>query len=48
MNISAPVSMLAGKGSGPALLVVGAIIAILIAQQAKTASTAKTSATSPR
>lgn len=36
MNISAPVSMLVGKGSGPALLVVGLILAAWLAQQAKT------------
>lgn len=36
MNIAAPVSMLVGKGSGPALLVVGLILAAWLAQQAKT------------
>jgi len=36
MNIAAPVSMLAGKGSGPALLVIGLIVAAWLAQQAKT------------
>lgn len=35
MNIAAPVSMLTGKGSGPALLVVGLIIAAWLSQQAK-------------
>jgi hypothetical protein len=39
MNISAPVSMLAGKGSGPALLVVGVIVAVWLAQQAKASAT---------
>lgn len=33
MNISAPVSMLAGKGSGPALLVVGLLVAAWLAQK---------------
>jgi len=35
MNIAAPVSMLAGKGSGPALLVAGLIVALWLAQRAK-------------
>lgn len=35
MNIPAPISMLAGKGSGPALLVVGLLVAAWLAQQAK-------------
>lgn len=34
MNISAPVRMLAGAGSGPALLVIGVIAAIWLAQRA--------------
>lgn len=35
MNIAAPVAMLIGKGSGPALLVAGLIVAAWLAQQAK-------------
>lgn len=35
MNIAAPISMLIGKGSGPALLVVGLIVAAWLAQQVK-------------
>jgi hypothetical protein len=35
MNIAAPVSMLVGKGSAPALLVAGLIVAAWLAQQAK-------------
>jgi len=35
MNIAAPVSMLAGKGSGPALLVVGLLVAAWLAQKAQ-------------
>lgn len=34
MNISAPVRMLSGAGSGPALLVIGVIAAIWLAQRA--------------
>lgn len=34
MSIAAPVSMLAGKGSGPALLVVGLLVALAVAQRA--------------
>lgn len=45
MNISAPVSMLVGKGSGPALLVVGVIVAIWLAQ--RSAATPPQSATKP-
>lgn len=35
MNIAAPVSMLAGKGSGPALLVIGLLVAAWLAQKAQ-------------
>lgn len=35
MNIAAPISMLVGKGSGPALLVAGLIVAAWLARQAK-------------
>lgn len=35
MNIAAPISMLAGKGSGPALLVVGLIFAAWLAAKNK-------------
>lgn len=42
MNIAAPVSMLAGKGSGPALLVAGLIVAAWLAQQAKAQQSAAT------
>jgi len=41
MNIAAPVSMLAGKGSGPALLVAGLIVALWLAQRAQPQPTAK-------
>lgn len=34
MNISAPVSMLVGRGSGPALLVAGLLVAVWLAHQA--------------
>jgi hypothetical protein len=37
--ILAPVSMLTGKGSGPALLVVAVLVAMILSQRAKTAST---------
>ncbi len=36
MNVAAPISMLAGKGSGPALLVVGLLVAAWLAHQSKT------------
>ena len=35
MNIAAPVSMLAGRGNGPALLIVGILLAVWLAKQAK-------------
>lgn len=35
MNIAAPVAMLVGRGSGPALLVAGLIVAAWLAQQSK-------------
>ncbi len=35
MNIAAPVAMLIGRGSVPALLVAGLIVAAWLAQQAK-------------
>ena len=35
MNVSAPVSMLAGKGSGPAMLVIGLLIAAWLAQKSQ-------------
>ena len=41
MSIATPVSMLAGKGSGPALLVVGLIVALWLAQRAKQQPAAK-------
>lgn len=40
MNIAAPVSMLAGKGSGPALLVVGLLVAAWLAQKAQSTQSA--------
>lgn len=35
MNIAAPISMLVGRGSGPALLVAGLLLAVWLAKQAK-------------
>lgn len=40
MNIAAPVSMLVGRGNGPALVVVGLLAALWVAQQAKAAQPA--------
>ncbi|MDK9725844.1 MAG: hypothetical protein OEL88_13280 [Sterolibacteriaceae bacterium MAG5] len=40
MNIAAPVSMLVGKGSGPALLVVGLLVAAWLAQKAQSSQIA--------
>lgn len=37
MNIAAPVSMLVGRGNGPALLVAGLLLAAWLAKQAKDA-----------
>jgi hypothetical protein len=39
MNVAAPVSMLAGKGSGPALLVVGLLVAAWLAQKSQQPTT---------
>lgn len=35
MNIAAPIPMLIGRGSGPALLVAGLLLAAWLAKQAK-------------
>jgi hypothetical protein len=40
MNVAAPVSMIAGKGSGPALLVIGMLVAVWLAQKAASQQTA--------
>jgi hypothetical protein len=40
MNIATPIAMLAGRGSGPALLVAGLLLAAWIAKQAKEQQTA--------
>ncbi len=42
MNITAPVSMLVGKGNSAALLVAGLIVAAWLAQQAKARQTSTT------